>query len=156
MTYREDFDRGLGDAVTFDLQILRSYDHDLGEMPRALMALIEHLPQVVVAARTVADVTEALVLALKHHIPVTPRGQATSGYGGAVPCRGGMVLDLSNLNKVIAVDSEKATVDVEPGVVWQELSRTLAAHGLDNRVCPTSAPSSTVGGWFASAGVERT
>ena len=77
MKYREDLERGLGDAVTFDPQILRAYDHYLGEMPRALMALIEHCPQVVVAARTVADVTEALALALKHHIPVTPRGQAT-------------------------------------------------------------------------------
>ncbi len=153
MTYQEDLKQALGDAVTFDPQILRAYDHDLGEMPRALMALVEHRPRMVVAARTVADVTKALVLAQKHHIPVTPRGQATSGYGGAVPCRGGMVLDLSGLTKVIAVDIEKATVDVEPGVVWQELSRRLAAYGLDNRVCPTSAPSSTVGGWFAMGGV---
>lgn len=153
MSYREDFDRTFGDAVSFDPQILRAYDHDLGEMPRALMALIEHRPQVVVAARSVGDVVKALVLAQKHRIPVTPRGQATSGYGGAVPCRGGMVIDLSGLTRVIAVDREKATVDVEPGVVWQELSRALAAYGLDNRICPTSAPSSTVGGWFAMGGV---
>jgi len=153
MTYQEDLRQALGDAVTFDPQILRAYDHDVGEMPRALMGLIEHRPQVVVAARTVDDVIKALVLAKKYDIPVTPRGQATSGYGGAVPCRGGMVLDLSSLNRVIEVDTEKATVDVEPGVVWQELSRTLAAHGLDNRVYPTSAPSSTVGGWFAMGGV---
>jgi FAD/FMN-containing dehydrogenase len=153
MHYQEDFKQALGEAVSFDPQILRSYDHDLGEMPRALMALVEHRPQAVVAARTVDDVVKSLVLAQKHGIPVTPRGQATSGYGGAVPCRGGLVLDLSNLTRVIDIDVEKATVDVEPGVVWQELSRMLAARGLDNRVYPTSAPSSTVGGWFAMGGV---
>ena len=153
MTYREDFERTFEEAVSFDPEILHAYDHDLGEMPRALMAMIEHRPHVVVAARTVSDVVDALVLARKHHIPVTPRGQATSGYGGAVPCRGGMVIDLSGLNRVLSVDVEKATVDVEPGVVWQELSRALAAYGLDNRICPTSAPSSTVGGWFAMGGV---
>jgi len=153
MTYEEDFQKALGEAVTFDPEMFRAYDHDLGEMPWQLMALIEHRPKLVVAARSVADVTTTLILACKHGIPVTPRGQATAGYGGAIPCRGGLVLDLSNLNRVVAVDAAKATVDVEPGVVWEELSRSLAGHGLDNRVCPTSAPSSTVGGWFAMGGV---
>lgn len=153
MTYQEDFRQALGEAVTFDPEILRAYDHDLGEMPWALMALIDHRPRLVVAARTVNDVTTALVLAARHGIPVTPRGQATSGYGGAIPCKGGMVLDLSNLNRVLGVDAEKGTADVEPGVVWEELSRTLAGYGLDNRVCPTSAPSSTAGGWFSMGGV---
>lgn len=153
MTYQEECTQALGERVTFDPQILRSYDHDLGEMPGALMALIKHRPTVVVAARDAADVRQALLLAGRHGIPVTPRGQATSGYGGAIACKGGMMLDLSNMNRVLAVDAAAATVDVEPGVVWEQLSAALAPHGLDNRVCPTSAPSSTVGGWFAMGGV---
>lgn len=153
MSCQDDFTQALGPAVSFDPQILRSYDHDLGEMPRALMLLIDHTPRVVVAARSVADVCAALALAARHRLPVTPRGQATSGYGGAIPAKGGLVLDLSNMNRVLAVDEAAQTVDVEPGVVWEQLSKALAPHGLDNRVCPTSAPSSTVGGWFAMGGV---
>lgn len=153
MTYQDECTQVLGECVTFDPQILRSYDHDLGEMPGVLMALIKHQPGAVVAARSVEDVKLALLLAGKHGIPVTPRGQATSGYGGAIPCKGGVVLDLSNMNRVLSVDAVNATVDVEPGVVWEQLSKALAPHGLDNRVCPTSAPSSTVGGWFAMGGV---
>jgi len=153
MTYQEEYAQALGERVTFDPQILRSYDHDLGEMPGVLMALIKHRPSVVVAARSVGDVQQALLLAGKRGIPVTPRGQATSGYGGAIPSKGGLVLDLSNMNSVLSVDAANATVDVEPGVVWEQLSKDLAPHGLDNRVCPTSAPSSTVGGWFAMGGV---
>uniref|UniRef100_I2PX01 FAD/FMN-dependent dehydrogenase n=1 Tax=Desulfovibrio sp. U5L TaxID=596152 RepID=I2PX01_9BACT len=153
MTYQEAAERAFGKAVSFDPQILRSYDHDLGEMPRPLMALIQHRPHTVVVARSAADVATALSLAERYDVPVTPRGQASAGYGGAIPSRGGMVLDLSNCNRILAVDADKNTVDVEPGVVWEDLSRALAPHGLDNRVCPTSAPSSTVGGWFAMGGV---
>ncbi|MEA4857133.1 FAD-binding oxidoreductase [Solidesulfovibrio sp.] len=153
MTYQEAAEHAFGQAVSFDPQILRSYDHDLGEMPRPLMALIQHRPHTVVVARSAADVATALSLAKRYDVPVTPRGQASAGYGGAIPSRGGMVLDLSNCNRILAVDADKNTVDVEPGVVWEDLSRALAPHGLDNRVCPTSAPSSTVGGWFAMGGV---
>ncbi len=153
MTYQEEFTQRFGEAVSFDAQILRSYDHDLGEMPRPLMAMIRHRPDVVIVARSAGDVADALRLAGKHELPVTPRAQASSGYGGAIPCRGGLVLDLCNCNRVLSVDAANAAVDVEPGVVWEDLSRALAPHGLDNRVCPTSAPSSTVGGWFAMGGV---
>ena len=153
MTYQEAVRQAFGEAATFDPEIMRSYDHDLGEMPRPLMALIAHRPHTVVVPRTAADVAQALALAERYDVPVTPRGQASSGYGGAMPCQGGMVLDLCALNRVLAVDPAAGTVDVEPGVVWEELSRALAGHGLDNRVCPTSAPSSTVGGWFAMGGV---
>jgi len=143
----------LGDALSVDPQILRSYDHDLGEMPAALMMMIKHCPDMVVAAKSAEDVAKALQLAGTHNIAVTPRGQATSGYGGAIPSTGGMVLDVSNLNRVLSVDEKNATVDVEPGVIWENLSRVLAGHGLDNRISPTSAPSSSVGGWFAMGGV---
>ncbi len=153
MTYQEEVREAFGEAASFDPQILRSYDHDLGEMPRPLMAMIRHQPHTVVVARSREDVATALRLAARHGAPVTPRAQASSGYGGAIPSRGGMVLDVSGFNRILAVDAPGATVDVEPGVVWEELSRALAPHGLDNRVCPTSAPSSTVGGWFAMGGV---
>ncbi len=153
MTYQEDIRQAFGEAVSFDPQILRSYDHDLGEMPGPLMAMIRHRPHMVVIARSQDDVTTALRLAGQYGVPVTPRGQASSGYGGAIPSQGGMVLDLSGFDRILAVDAANATVDVAPGVVWENLSQVLAAHGLDNRVCPTSAPSSTVGGWFAMGGV---
>jgi len=152
-TADQELREALGAAVSFDPQIRRAYDHDLAEMPALLMAMIQPVPEVVVAARSVREVALALAIAGRHGIPVTPRAQATSGYGGAVPCKGGMVLDVSGLNRVLAIHVEEATVDVEPGVVWEALSRTLAKAGLDNRVCPTSAPASTVGGWFAMGGV---
>ena len=153
MNFQTELKNAFGEAVSFDPQILRSYDHDLGEMPWMLMLMVEHKPSAVVVARSTEDVSRALRVAGKHGIPVTPRAQASSGYGGSIPSRGGLLLDLSNFNRILHIDTEKQTVDVEPGVIWEELARTLQKKGLDIRLCPTSAPSSTVGGWFAMGGV---
>lgn len=142
----------LGLRVTFDAAIRSAYDYDLGEMPSILLSLFKTVPDAVVVASSAEETASTLSAAADAGIPVTPRGQATSGYGGAITTRGGIVLDLSEMNEIISVDSENGTVDVEPGVVWGELSRYLKHYGLDTRICPTSAPSSTVGGWFAMGG----
>jgi FAD/FMN-containing dehydrogenase len=153
MDFRKELLQNFNEAVSFDPQILRSYDHDVGEMPGALMMLVKHRPQAVVVARSSGDVSGVLRIARKYGVPVTPRGQATSGYGGSVPSRGGILLDLCSFNNILKIDAEKLEVDVEPGIVWEELSRRLEPRGMDVRVCPTSAPSSTVGGWFSMGGV---
>lgn len=151
--FREALAAELGPAVTFDPQLTRAYDHDLGELPGIVMAQLGTVPDTVVAARTAEQVAAALRIAARHRVPITPRGQASSGYGGAIPVRGGLLLDLSPMNRVLAVDPDAATADVEPGVVWDALASRLRRSGLDLRLCPTSCPSSTVGGWFAMGGV---
>ncbi len=146
-------EEALGKASSCDPQVRRAYDHDLAEMPRLLLAQLRTRPDAVVVARTVEDVAATLRTAAALGVPVTPRGQGSSGYGGALPTRGGILLDLSALREVLAVDPAARTVDVRPGVVWEDLSRALRKRGLDVGACPTSAPSSTVGGWFAMGGV---
>jgi FAD/FMN-containing dehydrogenase len=153
MDFQTELEDAFGEAVSFDPQILRSYDHDLGEMPWLLTRMVRHTPAAVVVARSAEDAATALRVAGKYGVPVTPRAQASSGYGGSMPSRGGLMLDLSGFNRVLRIDVERQTADVEPGVVWEELSRELRKKGLDTRLCPTSAPSSTAGGWFAMGGV---
>lgn len=150
---RARLEENLAEKVSFDDQILASYDHDVGEMPALVMSMVDNMPEAVVAAGTVDDVRNTLKAAREFGMPVTPRGQASSGYGGAIPTRGGIVLDMVGMNRVISVDRDNLTVDVEPGVVWDELTRELNKVGMDNCIVPTSAPSSTVGGWFAMGGV---
>jgi FAD/FMN-containing dehydrogenase len=48
-------------------------------------------------------------------IPLTPRGKATSGYGGAVPLKKGLVIDFYRMKKIIRIDPEKQTAAVEAG-----------------------------------------
>jgi FAD/FMN-containing dehydrogenase len=153
MSYRTCLHKALGAAVSTDPEILRAYDHDLGEMPALLLSLFRRVPNAVVLPRTVKDVCETMRIALLHHVPVTPRGQGTSGYGGSMPTRGGILMDISRMNRVLYIDAQNGFVDVEPGVVWENLAQALAPLGLDNRICPTSGLSSTVGGFFCMGGM---
>ncbi|MBI5789044.1 MAG: FAD-binding oxidoreductase [Candidatus Schekmanbacteria bacterium] len=93
-----------------------------------------------------------LKFADQHKIPLTPRGKGTSGYGGAVPRYGGLVVDFTRMNKLLSIDAAKCTVTVEPGMVWLDLEAKLADYGLSLRLYPGSAPSSTVAGWLAQGG----
>jgi len=151
--FQQDLEQALGARVSFDAELCSAYDHDLGELPALLMAQVRSRPEAVAVPRTPAEVGQALVIAARHGVPVTPRAQGTSGYGGAIPTRGGLALDLCGLDRVLAVDAAGLTVDVEPGVVWDALARRLGKVGLDLCLCPTSGLSSTVGGWFAMGGV---
>lgn len=151
--YRAELAAKLGSAFTQDPQICRSYNHDLGEMPGVLLGLFRRTPNAVALPRTAQQVSDCLYVAYLHKVPVTVRAQASSGYGGTMPTVGGLLIDVSRMNKVLSVDEEKMTCDVEPGVVWKDLDEELAKHGLTVRICPTSGPSSTVGGMFAMGGV---
>jgi Fe-S oxidoreductase/FAD/FMN-containing dehydrogenase len=86
-------------------------------------------------------------------IPLTPRGKGSSGYGGVIPTKGGIVVDFYRMKRTIDIDPDAQTATVEAGVVWDKLDRELAKYGLTLRIYPTSYPSSTAGGWLAQGGV---
>lgn len=151
--YRTELQFKLGPNISTDPDILLSYNHDLAEMPELLLRLFRRTPDAVVVPRGEEDVRVVMRVAHAQRVPVTPRGQASSGYGGVMPAKGGIVLDLARMDRILAVDQEACTVDVEPGVIWNNLSKALGRHGMENRLCPTSGPSSTVGGWFCMGGV---
>jgi glycolate oxidase len=77
---------------------------------------------------------------------VVARGAGTGLAGGTVPQRGGMVLSLARLDRVLSVDTDSRTAVVQPGVVNSDLSVAVARHGLHFAPDPSSQRSSTVGG----------
>ncbi len=97
------------------------------------------------------DVLRILKFAEKKKIPVIPRGAATSGYGGVIPVRGGFVVDFTRMDR-FEIDEDGRILVSEPGAVWWDIERELNKKGLTLRVYPTSAFSSTVGGWIAQNG----
>ncbi len=109
-------------------------------------------PAAVVKVRTEEDVIKLLEFANRHKIPVVPRAGASSGYGGVIPTKGGIVADVTLLNKVISIDPEGQKAVVQSGIIWEKLERKLKEEGLSVRALPSSAPSSTVGGWLAQSG----
>jgi len=141
-----------GSRVTFDKTERLIYSHDVASLPDAVERLIDNVPEAVVQPTTVEDVVDLVALARKHRVPLVPRGAATSGYGGAVPARGGIVVDFSWMKRILAADAEAGTVTVEPGVLWARLEQQLMERGQMLRLYPTSAPGSTVAGWVAEGG----
>lgn len=108
------------------------------------------LPEAVVQARDAEDVAKTMAFAYERRIPVTPRGAATGQAGGALPTRGGIVVDLSRLNRIVELDAANLQVFVQPGIVHANLNAFLARSGLIFPPDPGSSRMCTVGGMVSN------
>ncbi|HIE33727.1 MAG TPA: FAD-binding oxidoreductase [Candidatus Altiarchaeales archaeon] len=120
----------LGDRITFDKYEKEFYSRDLAPIPSIFTLMYRPMPDTVVRPVNTTEVSEIMKFANKHKIPVTPRGAATSALAGAVPTKGGIVMDLSSLNKNIELDEKESIVRVDAGVVWNELEKYLNNKGF--------------------------
>jgi Fe-S oxidoreductase/FAD/FMN-containing dehydrogenase len=141
------------DRVSTDLMERKIYSHDMGVMPPLIKPLIGRaVADAVVQPQDEGEIVELVQWASETNTPLIPRGKATSGYGGLLPIKGGVTVDFWRMRRLLAVDEEALTVTVEPGIVWEDLEDELAKRDLALRLYPSSAPSSTVGGWLAQGG----
>ncbi len=102
-----------------------------------------------VRIRDEADALEALTWARAHNMSVLPVGGQTSTTGASVP-EGGLLVDLSALDRPPDVDADALTVTVTPGTRLQALRDALQRRGFDLPVDPTSAAECTIGGAIAT------
>jgi len=122
-------------------------------MPGLLKPFIGNTtPDAVVQPETEEELVELVRWASDNGVPLTPRGKASSGYGGVLPVRQGVVVDFYRMNRIVHVDPQAQTATVQAGVVWEKLDRELEKHDLALRLYPTSYPGSTAGGWLAQGG----
>jgi Fe-S oxidoreductase/FAD/FMN-containing dehydrogenase len=150
---REYLKEKFGRRVTFDRTERKLYGHDIAAIPGLVKPLLGGtVPEAVVQPAGGEELAELVRWANKHKIPLTPRGKSSSGYGGVLPVKKGIVVDFFRMNKVIHVDAAAGTATVQAGIIWEKLDRELAKHGLTLRLYPTSYPSSTAGGWLAQGG----
>jgi glycolate oxidase len=119
-----------------------SYSYDASEHT--------HRPSCGVWAESTEQVSEILKLANKKGMPVIPRGAGTGLSGMAVPARGGIVLDLSHMNKILKISIEDRLAIVQPGVVYAELEKALALDGFFFPPDPASGKVATLGGNVAT------
>src|SRR5918992_752872 len=123
----------LGDgAVTDNPSRLAGYTSDTYWRALAAQAAGEPLgrPDLVALPRDEAGVRAALELADEHRVPVVPWGGGSGTQGGAVPVRGGLLLDLSGLDRIVEIDERSLTVTAEAGVNGRRLERELNERGL--------------------------
>ena len=141
-----------GSRVAFHKIERLLYSSDLASLPDIIRKQINPVPDAVVQPVSNDELIALLGLAKKYKIPLVPRGTGTSGYGGAIPTKGGIVVDFGKFNRVIGIDKAEQVAVVEPGVVWKNLEDELRGYGLALRLYPGSAVSSTVAGWIANGG----
>lgn len=107
------------------------------------------LPEIVVKPKDKYEISEILKYANEHRIPVTPRGGGTGLSGGALPVKGGIVLSVERMNKILNIDRKNFFVETEPGVITQTLQDELENNGLFYPVDPASRGSCFIGGNIA-------
>ena len=114
-------------------------------------ASIHHrTPEVVVQPRSADQVSQLLKLANELSIPVVARGGGTGLCGSAVPLKGGMVLDMTRMNRIKEVRVEDLYCVVEAGVVYDRLMEALAPHRFSIPTAPGSGEACTLGGMVAT------
>lgn len=107
------------------------------------------LPDVIVWPKSTAEVAAVLSLANERGIPVTPFGKGSGVLGGAIPLRGGIVLDTKLMKRVKELDRENLMITVEPGLNGALYEEYLNRHGFTGGHFPQSVRCSSVGGWLA-------
>lgn len=126
--------------------------HDL--WPRALIRERggERLPgpDAVVWPRTAAQVEAVCAACHGAGVPLTPFGAGTGVCGAAIPVRGGVVLDLKRLDRILDWDLESGWVTVEPGILGSRLEDACRERGVTTGHHPSSLALSTVGGFVAT------
>ncbi|MYC31747.1 MAG: FAD-binding protein [Chloroflexi bacterium] len=102
-------------------------------------------PVGVVIPRNAADVQAVVEFGAREGIPVLPRSGGTSLAGQTV--NHAIVLDFSKyLNNVLEVNAEEQWARVQPGIILEQLTRQVSAHGLQYAPDPTTANRACVGG----------
>lgn len=104
------------------------------------------LPDLVVLPGSTHEVAAVVRLARDAGMPIVARGAGTGLNGGSIPVRGGLMLVLTRMNRIIEIDPQNRVAVVEPGVVNVHLTAKAAQFGLFYAPDPGSQSVSTIGG----------
>ena len=125
--------------VTSARGALALYSRDQADVPDMLRStLFDTVPDALVQPFSVPAIQAVVKFAASKKIPVVVRGAGSSPFGGSMPVKGGIVLDMNTLNNVISFDGDKKTVKVEAGIRWADLDWFLEKNGMTVRSSPSS------------------
>ncbi len=143
MGYVEELKEIVGQENVFDDRVeCLTYSRD--------MSVHQGVPDVIVFARTTEQVSAIMKVAHREKIPVTPRGTGTSVTGAVLPVKGGIVLDLHQMNNILEINKKDFYARLEPGVVCMQLNKILEKDGLMFPPNPGSEAIATIGGMVST------
>ncbi len=126
------------DGITNDPEELVCYSFDATAR--------SFLPDIVVFPSSTLQVSKILELATRYSVCVTPRGSGSGMTGGTLPVKGGIVMVMTRMDRIMEIDTENLVARVEPGVVTGDLHRAAEKQGLFYPPDPASSAFCTIGG----------
>ncbi|MFH1481763.1 MAG: FAD-binding and (Fe-S)-binding domain-containing protein [Pseudomonadota bacterium] len=114
------------------------------------MSVHEGIPDAVIFPRSTEQVSRIMTLAHREKIPVTPRGAGTSVTGAVLPVRGGFLLDLHLMDRILEINTRDFYARVEPGVICMRLNNILTKDNLMFPPNPGSESIATIGGMVST------
>jgi alkyldihydroxyacetonephosphate synthase len=125
-------------------------------MAWALKGEVPSQPAAVARPTTAEEVAAVLAVCSDARVPVTTAGGRSGVCGASVPVFGGVVLDTTAMQGIVAVDDMSLLLTVKPGIFGDVLEDSLRAdHGVTVGHWPQSMALSTVGGWLACRGAGQ-
>ena len=104
--------------------------------------------------RTGEEVTAVLQAANRTETPVRPRGGGTGWWSSTLPPEDGILLRMTRMNEVLAIDEDVMTVRVEAGITFAKLEEALGAKGYRIMIFPESGRTATMGGHIQTWGTS--
>ncbi|RMH38794.1 MAG: FAD-binding protein [Deltaproteobacteria bacterium] len=131
-------------------QVVRRDDPKLDDYARDESGLGPYPPDCAVLCDSREQVEAVLRLCAEYRVPVTPRGAGSGMVGGALPVRGGVVLSVERMRRIVEIDPADLVAVVEPGVIVGDLQAAVEAEGLFYPPDPASLALCSIGGNVAT------
>ncbi|MFD5853628.1 FAD-binding oxidoreductase [Cytobacillus pseudoceanisediminis] len=110
------------------------------------------MPCFIVRPETTEEVSKVMRICNTYKVPVVPRGGGSGTQGGAATMYGGIVLDVTRMDKIINIDEESLVLTAQPGINGRVLENKLNKHGFMLAHYPSSVDMATLGGYLAARG----
>lgn len=111
---------------------------------------LEFFPDIVLKPNSTEQISTLVKYCNENLLPITPRGAGTGLAGGALAIKGGVVLSLEKLNRIISIDEKNFQITLEAGVINYHLQQEIEKFGLFYPPDPSSWKSSFIGGNIAT------
>ncbi len=109
--------------------------------------LNKHFGDLIAIPKDEAEVVKVAAACARRRIPLTVRGAGTGNYGQAMPLAGGVILDMTAMDRIVSLDA--GALKVQPGIKLIDLEAQTVPQGWELRFHPSTRRTATIGGFIA-------